>query len=275
MHAIRQSIIRTLWSILLGDVLAVVNQIDMRNVSGFANTPSCAQQCLYCCYDVAFQSGCYTNECFCLASQLSNRLDYVEYCVSVQCNGNNTTVIAATSIVNSYCLSSLWTSIYPVLTDAAPTSPTGPIQITVPTGFVWEPPLSVASVGIPSATTSQASSSTQSFTNADNSTAVTNPSSMSAGAGGSETDFNFTTTFNGRPLLTGTCGTPTFTPVPDSLISSYLWFPFIGCLEESLNCCPFAESPQGIPYVDLPSSSQARGRCPQDYSTVGLNCCPR
>jgi hypothetical protein len=34
-----------------------------------------------------------------------------------------------------------------------------------------------------------------------------------------------------------------------------LWYPFIGCQEERLNCCPFPESPQGVPYVDLPSSS--------------------
>jgi hypothetical protein len=277
MHATRQAITRTLRTILLGatipSVLAVVNQIDMRKVSGFANTPACVQDCLYCCHDVAWQSACYTNECFCLASQLSNRLDYVEYCVSIQCDGNNTDVIAATSIVNSYCLSSLWTSIYPVLTDAAATSPTGPIEVTVPTGFVWEPPSSVTSSRITPATTSQESSSTQSFTMADTSAVVTASSSTSAGARISETAFNFIT-FNGRPLLTGTCGTPTFTPVPDSVISPYLWYPFVGCLEERLNCCPFPESPQGVPYVDLPSSSQALGRCPQDYSAVGSNCCP-
>jgi hypothetical protein len=34
-------------------VLGVANQIDMRNVSGFANTPACVQDCLYCCHDVA------------------------------------------------------------------------------------------------------------------------------------------------------------------------------------------------------------------------------
>jgi hypothetical protein len=259
MPATRQAITGTLWILLLDHVLAVDNQIDMRNVSGFANTPACAQQCLYCCYDVAFQSACYTNECFCLDSQLSNRLDYVEYCVMEQCNGNNTAIIEATSIVNSYCLSSLWTSKYPVLTDAAATSPTAAIQITVPGGFFWEPTLSTTSPGVLPPTMSQASPSTQ---------------STSAGAGSSETDINFTTTFNGRPLLTGTCGTPTFTSVPDSVISPYLWLAFVGCLEERLDCCPFSGSPQGVPYVDLPPSSQALGRCPQDYSAVGSNCCP-
>ncbi|KAE9365774.1 hypothetical protein N431DRAFT_290357, partial [Stipitochalara longipes BDJ] len=71
--------------------------------------------------------------------------------------------------------------------------------------------------------------------------------STGAGAGSSETDINFTSTFNGRPLLTGTCGTPTFTPVPNSVISPYLWLAFVGCLEERLDCCPFSESPQGVP----------------------------
>jgi hypothetical protein len=87
------------FSLILHLVQAVVNQIDVHNVSGYDDQPACSQDCLYCCHDVAWQSSCYTNECFCLASSFSDRLRYVEYCVSIQCQGNVDDVLAATNIV--------------------------------------------------------------------------------------------------------------------------------------------------------------------------------
>jgi hypothetical protein len=282
MHVIHEAVTTLSVTLLVGTisaVLAVVNQIDMRNVSGYASTPACVQDCLYCCHDVAWQSACYTNECLCLASQFGNRLDYVEYCVSEQCDGNVDDVLAATSILKSYCLSSLWTSIYPVLTDAAATEPTRAIEVTVPSGFVFEVPSSVGTVETtpPTAlqTTTPLGSIPSSQSDTGNSAIPTSTAGVGAGMSGSAINFNFTT-FNGRSLLTGICGTPTFTTVrttPGAFTAEVL--PFVGCLRERLSCCPFPGSPEGEPYLDLPPSSQELSECPQDYSTIGSGCCPR
>lgn len=284
MHVIREAVTTLSVTLLVGTistVLAVGNQIDMRNVSGYASTPACVQDCLYCCHDVAWQSACYTNECFCLDSQFANRLDYVEYCVAEQCNGNVDDIVAATSILESYCLSSLWTSIYPVVTDAAATEPTGAIEVTVPSGFIFEVPSSVGTLETTPPTALQTTTSLGSMSNSQsdsitsNSVIPTSTAGVGTGISGSAINFNFTT-FNGRSLLTGICGTPTFTTV-QTIVGAFTAevLPFVGCLRERLYCCPFPGSLEGEPYVDLPPSSQELSECPQDYSTVGSGCCPR
>jgi hypothetical protein len=201
----------------------------------------------------------------------------------VQCGGNVDNIVATTSIVKSYCLPSLWTSKCAVLTDPADTEPTGAIEITVPAGFIFEAPSSVtASPATPNTIISKTSTSplasisaVQSNTMASTSATLVNPASTDMGGTSPVIDFN-STAFNGRPLLTGTCGTPTFTTVQTTIAGAFTAevFPFVGCLRERLSCCPFPGSPQGEPDVDLPVSSQALTECPQDYSTVGSGCCP-
>jgi hypothetical protein len=130
----------------------------MRNISGYYDQSACSQDCLYCCSDVAWQSSCHTNECFCLASSFSDRLRYVEYRVSIQCQGNVDDVLSATSIVKNYCSNSLWTSVYLVVTNADATQPTAAPEVTVPAGFIFESPVTIVSASA----TSQSSEFTSS-----------------------------------------------------------------------------------------------------------------
>jgi hypothetical protein len=133
---------------------AVVNQIDMRNVPGYNLQPACSQDCLYCCHDVAFQSSCFSNECFCNAGSFSDRLRYVEYCAYVQCQGNISAIVSATSIVKNYCSNSLWTTAFAYDPNAA-TAPTAPPEITVPATFTFQAGIAITS----SQTVSQATPS--------------------------------------------------------------------------------------------------------------------
>jgi hypothetical protein len=118
-------------------VQAVVNQIDMRNVPGYNLQPACSQDCLYCCHDVAWQSSCFSNECFCDAASFNDRLRYVEYCAWTQCQGNISAIESATSIVKNYCTNSLWTTAFG-FDPAAATTPTAPPEITVPATFTFQ-----------------------------------------------------------------------------------------------------------------------------------------
>lgn len=142
----RRSIWLSIWQIfsIFHLTQAVVNQIDMRNVPGYAQQPACSQDCLWCCHDVAWQSSCYTNECFCNAASFSDRLRYVEYCAWTQCQGNISAIESATSIVKNYCSNTLWTATLAV-DPAAPTAPTAPPEITVPATFTFQAGIAMTS----------------------------------------------------------------------------------------------------------------------------------
>ncbi|ERF76931.1 hypothetical protein EPUS_02643 [Endocarpon pusillum Z07020] len=100
------------------------------------------------------------------------------------------------------------------------------------------------------------------------STATTNPlvTTISGAVESALTSFigndPITATFNGRPLLTGTCAQPYFAQATGStgMITA---FPQIGCSHNLDGCCPFDSYQNAV-----------LTRCPQDYSTIASACCP-
>lgn len=68
--------------------------------------------------------------------------------------------------------------------------------------------------------------------------------------------------FEGRPLLTGSCSQPYFAQVTDPF-GEVTRFPAVGCSNKYANCCPFDFRQNAV-----------ISRCPQDYFTTNQACCP-
>ena len=86
--------------------------------------------------------------------------------------------------------------------------------------------------------------------------------------------------YHGGPLLSGYCITPEFTLVsgPQSTILFYV--PFIGCIDDKPDCCPFSVTTSTTTVTELgfptpPSPAQSTLTvCPDDYHIVNSVCCP-
>jgi len=101
-------------------------------------------------------------------------------------------------------------------------------------------------------------------------------------------------------LLNGYCATPEFTLI--NAVTATYWAPFIGCLGDKQDCCPFnaktggnglatifstisPTAPTAVPIItstvalnNYPTPYNAAeatlGQCPDDYVSIAGGCCP-
>jgi len=71
-----------------------------------------------------------------------------------------------------------------------------------------------------------------------------------------------TATFDGKPLMTGSCTVPYFAIVTDTL-GATTEYPEIGCSQDRQACCPYDSFANAV-----------ITKCPQDYFTTAGGCCP-
>jgi hypothetical protein len=81
------------------------------------------------------------------------------------------------------------------------------------------------------------------------------------------------------PILTGPCGSPSWTAVDLSTADSFI--ALVGCGYDRTACCPFSVPPRtaSLAGAAAPFPTQQDGvahlsKCPDDYQTISDGCCP-